>query len=225
MSDFKAKMHQITPDPLAGFKGGGLFLTEGGKECKGNGEENLPPLKFKSGYATVHNKLHQHLVCWRWLTRLQAQMSSDARLLQWKTHLWNCSQMLYNYVSVRRTIAHINKYILCTLTTLWHCSRYYKILLLFEFDDVRILDTSGVFNCHRIVWGFFVECEQSKKIFHLSLRMATGAHVRQVRSWFSAACDISTCHNLQIRRLDQWFSALQVLISNSCTGNFNMPEN
>jgi len=55
--------------------------------------------------------------------------------------------------------------------------------------------------------------------------MATGAQVRHVRSWFLAARDISICYNLQIRRLDQWFSALQVLISNSCTGNFDMPEN
>jgi len=52
--------------------------------------------------------------------------------------------------------------------------------------------------------------------------MATGAHVH---SWFSAARDISICYNLLIRRLDQWFSALQVLISNSCAGNFDMSEN
>ena len=45
-----------------------------------------------------------------------------------------------------------------------------------------------------------------------------------VCSWFSAARNISISYNLQIRRIDQWFSALQVLISNSCAGNFDMPE-
>jgi len=33
---------------------------------------------------------------------------------------------------------------------------------MFEFDDVRILATSGVFDIRRIVWSFSVECKQSK---------------------------------------------------------------
>ena len=32
----------------------------------------------------------------------------------------------------------------------------------FEFHDVRILATSGVFDIRRIVWSFSVECKQSK---------------------------------------------------------------
>jgi len=93
----------------------------------------------------------------------------------------------------------------------------------FEFvlDDVRILATSGVFDIRRIVWNFSVECEQSKYLPFIT-QNGNGVHVR---SWFSAACHISICYNLQIRRLDQWFSALQVLISNSSDDDFNMPEN
>jgi len=56
MSDFKAMMHQILfrlglcPRPPGGFKGPTSKKWEGGR---GKGKGNLPPLKFRSGYATV----------------------------------------------------------------------------------------------------------------------------------------------------------------------------
>ena len=54
----------------------------------------------------------------------------------------------------------------------------------FEFDDVRILATSGVFDIRQIVEAFLSNVN-SGKISRLSLRTATGVHAR---SWFSAAC-------------------------------------
>ena len=56
----------------------------------------------------------------------------------------------------------------------------------FEFDDVRISATSGVFDICRILWSFSVDAN-SQKISHSSLRMATGAACAQLvlgRSWY-----------------------------------------
>ena len=49
----------------------------------------------------------------------------------------------------------------------------------FKFDDVWIMATSGVFE----YFEAFLSNANSQKISHLSLRTATGEHVR---SWFSA---------------------------------------
>jgi len=110
---------------------------------------------------------------------------------------------------------------LCVINSSCAELKSFRNVTKFEFDDVRILTTSGILDI-LIVWSFSVECEQSKNFPFI---VQNGNWCGMCVSWFSAAHDISICYNLQIRRLDQWFSALQVLISKSWAGNFHMPVN